>query len=236
VAALRALLAGVALVATAWGVAAAAAIAVPDVVSITIDSAWGGLGRHQSYHGRIERGPNGFVRDDGARVDAAAIAALLQSLEPPHPARLLPADAGFTTEILRADLVQSESCLGKSARFAPVRDAFEREYLSLPAIGRWLDAGFAVRHTDDYPSVRVRIETKRGGVGLVSFSQHLFMLPFAVERDGAEQSLFDARIPHAIAALMPDGAVNEKRLASRSLVAAWAAAVCRGDAVRAAAG
>lgn len=203
-----------------------------DVVSIAIETAWGGLGTPQTYRTTIRRDGNGFVRDDGTPVDATLVASFTESLSGPHPESVVAADVGLTTDLLKSQIGQAESCLGDTRSVNAVRSAFEQQYYDEPAIAQWLRKDYQTMHTDDYPSLSVDLKTTSETIVVKSDSQHLFMLPFTIDRGGRQTRVFDPRIPHALAALLPPKAANKSRLENQSLLSTWAYAICTSDAVR----
>lgn len=195
-----------------------------DVASIHIDSCWTGLGRPAQYHTVLKPGNGGFVRSDGTLVSKGTVEAFLNALFEPHPGKVTPAEVGITPQTLRTQKDEFEKdFLSDTYAYPDVRRAFEQDYFEFWAVQGWLDGGFRGRHTDDYPQLSIVVRARDGRtVSLSSQSQYLYMLPIMLQAQGGTQQVIDAMLAHAIAALLPDGAVNKSRLEYRSLLSNWA--------------
>jgi len=219
---------------------APAAAAVPDagaVTSITIDSTAFGLAGSARTHTVIRQSGDGFVRDDGTAVDADLIAALLDSLQGPHPSTVAAADVGITSATLRAQLSEAEGLLGDATADPCVRSAFERLYFDMDAAQRWVDRNVqASLHLDNYPSLSVTIVTENGTIAINSRSSAVFMLPMSVRGPQGAQDLYDDRIPQAIAALLPEQGANKGRLGPQSMLLSRASELADAPSVRSARG
>ena len=72
---------------------------------------------------------------------------------------------------------------------------------------------YNVMWTDDYPSMRVVVETTENWhITLSSEEQRSFMLPWKVEGLGKPFETHDPRLSRAIAGLLPEGFLDRERL------------------------
>lgn len=205
-----------------------------DVRTITIDSAWSGLGNPANYHAVITHRGNAFVRDDGSTVPAAQVDDLLGAVTARHPNAVSAANAGLTSQSLMTVLGPAETYLGGAQSDPRVRVAFAREFADQHKVQAWLDDEARAMHTDDDPSISVRVATTKGTFTISSRSYHLLMLPFTIETPSGASDAYDARLAYAVAALLPANAANAERLELRWLMTDWAQEVARMPDVQAA--
>jgi hypothetical protein len=103
------------------------------------------------------------------------------------------------------------------------RERFEDPAFISPLLSRIYRSGF---HTDDYPSVHVRLTFEDGSDATVSSnSQQPFMLPWKIELGDATHITFNANISRALAAMLPEKTVNRTRILGEGLLAILSTAV-----------
>lgn len=143
-------------------------------------------------------------------VDASAVKRLLQALQAPAQAKVIPAQLGANQAWIQQmiastsgnfDDVLLKSCLaGLQARD------------NSDALAQVMQSGFGVEHTDDYPVMSVTVEMDDGTtLAASSNSQPLQMLPWTLP-DGART--YNPAIPTALHSLLPSGTANRSRLAA----------------------
>lgn len=72
--------------------------------------------------------------------------------------------------------------------------------------------------TDDYPQFGLRLRCDDGSVhGAHSRDQHDYMIPWEVYRAGRNETTHDIRLARAIAAMLPDGFINQYRISGAGL-------------------
>jgi hypothetical protein len=178
------------------------------VRSITIESGRAGLG--DSGHLTLEfKGRGEKVYLDEKVIAPNRIEPLLEALH----ALALPApearNLGITLDWLR----KNGSAAPEDG--APNQQALFQEAFSDPQIvEQLLPSLFKFWKSDDYPGVRVTVTFRNGQrLAAVSDSYYPFMLPWAIELNGEEQTkTYNADISRAIAVLMPAGSLNRDRL------------------------
>lgn len=204
-----------------------------DVQTITIDTSIGVLGTPpKPYHGVITRQGDRFVRNDGTAIPNSAISTLLALTRPPYRMNVLARDAGLTADVLKQNLPAAESYLGSAVNTPSVRAVFDNTFLDPAKLQAWIDMRYSqhVVVTDFYPKINLAIETDLGAIHLASTSQAPMMLPFAINSDYS----YDARLPQAIAALMPEKATNRKLLLPGNILSWWLLDLGTNKALRAA--
>lgn len=203
--------------------AIASAQSPPMVNRVVIESDWIGLGPGpqstklilQREAGRFRL--TGTIKDAASAkavpprdVDAADVALLVAGLRAPalpHAplARLVPDVARLLHRVEAKD-----SPLG-SRYPQPAQKAFIEAVLHDRAqLTEAIERGYSSMHTDDYPTVEIRVTLADGSVLLASSrSQHALMLPWDRKPGGVTWS---PAIADALSKLLPEQATNRSRL------------------------
>jgi|SRR5712664_58104 len=193
----------------------------PAVRNITIESGWGGLG--DPAHLKVvlqDRGGEIYLGEEV--IEPNRIETLLAALRAPALAAPLATNLGITRDWL------NQNAYAAPKDGAPNQQALFKETSSDPrTVEQLVPSLFRFWRFDDYPSTRV-IVTFRNSQRWVaaSDSYYPFMLPWAIELDGQEQTkTYNADISRSIAALMPAGSLNRDRLNDTELKKELAEAV-----------
>lgn len=180
-----------------------AAVSMPVVDSIRIESRWGGLGTPSDKVYKVVRRGDRYVRRRAA-VPAEAVDHLVAAIEAAPVARQAAIRAIATPEWLaRAARRPHDDAAGIPRCSDDAKQLFARR-LADPAFA-WsvLDRYFGMRRTDDNPNVTVDVALHDGRrLHVQSYAQPALMLPWSV--DGVET--WNPELPRAIAALLPSGA------------------------------
>jgi hypothetical protein len=188
---------------------------------VQINSRWGGLGTPAASELTIAKQGSKF-RLGHRSVDPELLRTLVTALKEPDIPELNLANLGLTQEWLvknhEGPLSRSQG--GPEVRAqnqqALYRERFEDPTFISPLLSRVYRSGF---HTDDYPSVNVRLTFEDGSTATVSSnSQQPFMLPWKVELGGATHITYNANISRALAAILPKKTVNRPRISGEGLL------------------
>jgi len=174
------------------------------VRQVEIDSSWGGLGKPQTFHLTI--------RADMADFDPKRVQGLVEALGATRIAHPTRGNLGLSGDWLKANArrVLSERNLNFSDEAENLQRLQIDTFSDVGVVDRLLPQIFDSRHTDDYPSVRVRVTFADGTiVSAESHAQGPYMLPWTITPGGRT---YDARIARAVAALLPARTVNRDRL------------------------
>jgi hypothetical protein len=191
------------------------------VQTVRIKSAWSGLSL--SPPPRVEvliqsRGNNHF-ECNGTPVNASLIESLAQALGAPAVAHVESSNLGITQKWLD-DSVEAAS--GKNIPLSRYSSAFywptfKAGFMDRSVIEAVLPSLFSGFHTDDYPEANVEVVFANGDAwSAASSSQYEFMIPWQVKVRGTASTTWNANLSKAVAALLPDRAVNRSRLEGES--------------------
>jgi hypothetical protein len=193
----------------ALGLSTGAFAAGHPVRQIDIDSRWGGLGASQAFHLTI--------RADKGDVDPMRVQALVEALAAPRMARPIRDNLGLTADWLRANAQRVLSV--HDSKFSDEASNLQKlqtdTFSDVAVVDRLLPGIFDSFHTDDYPSVRIRVMFADGAaVSAESHAQGPYMLPWTVTPGGKTYNVLIAR---AVAALLPAKTVNRERMNGNDL-------------------
>jgi hypothetical protein len=100
---------------------------------------------------------------------------------------------------------------------------FSKKFVDSANVARWLQVEYAGKliRTDDYPHVKVHLSWPDGRTyDVESDEQTPYMLPWKIGPE--ERKTYNADISRAVAALLPPGALNRRRLSGDMLAAEYA--------------
>lgn len=200
---------------------AAQAADAPAVTQIRIHGQWFGMGTPQDKTFVVERKGGGYARD-GMALDGAAVDGLMSALRAPAIEAPDLANLGIDQAWLDSHVSQPGGYLvawpdnppPDPAKGAPNQLALYHARFTDPKFMRDIVASvFDGMHTDDYPRETLAITLgDKSVVTLDSKSQHPFMLPWTVTRNGQTVTTYDVRIARAILALLPADDPNRGRI------------------------
>ena len=191
------------------------------VRQVQISSRWGGLGTPAASELTITKDGSKF-RLNGQTVDPSLLDSLVSALKEPDIPQIDLANLGITKEWLVANhagpYMQYQA--GPETRAQNQRALYQGKLedpaFIAPLLSREYTSGF---HTDDYPSVQVKLDFDDGSSAtLSSHSQQPFMLPWKVEIGGATRTTYNANISRALTSLLPKKTVNLPRIAGEGLL------------------
>src|SRR5260370_9792582 len=156
------------------------------VRQIQIESQWGGLGTPESTELIIHQ-HDGTYSLGRKRIDATAVAALLNALREDAVAKPELANLGMTHEWLSANA--SETLASNSGSFwgaLPEQKSLYRNSFTDPTVmARVVPSLFRYAKDDDYPSAKIVVTFEDGSTITASTSSYyLMMLPWEVKFDG----------------------------------------------------
>ncbi len=189
------------------------------VRQIQIESQWGGLGTPESTELIIHQ-HDGTYSLGRKRIDATAVAALLNALREDAVAKPELANLGMTHEWLSANA--SETLASNSGSFwgaLPEQKSLYRNSFTDPTVmARVVPSLFRYAKDDDYPSAKIVVTFEDGSTITASTSSYyLMMLPWEVKFDGRSAKSYNAHISRAVALLMPKNGTNRERLAGNGM-------------------
>src|ERR1700733_9493946 len=187
-----------------------------QIQTLTVQSAWGGLGRPAHSDFSTHRQGNSY-RANGRTIPSTLLNALLNAVQ--EGTVIVPdaANLGITAQWLQkyADQAGGHASRlfyknGLPEQKALFREAFEDQQ-TLPSR---LKQVYQTFHTDDYPHMQAQLVLQNGvQITLTSDSQNPFMLPWCVTANGTTTKTYNANISHALFALLPLKFDNRERLA-----------------------
>jgi hypothetical protein len=192
-----------------------------EVRQVEISSAWGGLGTPAKTELTITRAGSTFRlgRQTIAPELLKSLVLKLQESEIPEPNL---GNLGLTHEwLIKNHEMPPDHYQGGPEVGAPNQKAlFQRKFEDEAFMSRILSTIYKSSfHTDDYPSVRVRLTFEDGTVMTASSrSQQPYMLPWSVERPDAKFVTYNANISRVLVAILPKKTVNRSRISGDGLV------------------
>jgi hypothetical protein len=207
---------GMLTVASLFFLVAPAVAQTRDVREITVQAGWGGLGPSGKSDLLIKREGDHYVAN-GNVVDETLVDGLIHAIEEP----IIPQPTLENVGLGAAWLEDHVTAAGKFAYMvhyddgSPAQKAlFRSSFVDAPKAQRRLKQLYASFHTDDYPHLAFRVTFKDGtSVSVDSTSQHPFMIPWKIVRDGKSQETYNVQISRALQALLPEKFTNRGRLA-----------------------
>jgi hypothetical protein len=200
-------------------VASAPSAAGQSITYIQINAHWGGLGGPIDEHFQIERRGNTY-RSGLGRVDAERVWELQRAVAAP----VFSEEDGLRELANRQWLAEHASSsygvlTSAQGECSPDARRLFIEAFSQPAraVGA-LREHYSLSHTDDFPSITVRVRATDGDIEIASYSQHALMLPWKTSA-GLN---WNPAISRAIGALMPSHSKLRPRLLDESLAHALA--------------
>ena len=188
---------------------------------VRIISRWAGLGAPAASELTIAKQGSKF-RLGHRIVDPDLLHTLISALKEADIPEVNLANLGITQEWLvknhegPTSRYQGGPEVGAQNQQALYRERSEDPTFISPLLSRIYRSGF---HTDDYPSVNVRLTFEDGSAVTVSSnSQQPFMLPWTVELGGATHVTYNANISRAIAAILPKKTVNRPLISGEGLL------------------
>jgi hypothetical protein len=210
-------------------ICALAATGQPNSVKlVNVKSIWGGLDvipakpEHDPARG-VEllvqsQGENRFY-SNGAPVSANVIEALVQALGAPTVEQPRSSNLGITQRWLDDNVEGARRKNDPLSRYSSdfYWPAFKGTFTNRSLIETVPPSLFSGMHTDDYPRVDLQVVFANGDAwSAASDSQYEFMIPWRVKVPGRTFTTWNANLSKAIAALLPDRAVNRGRLNGES--------------------
>jgi hypothetical protein len=191
----------------------------PQIQTLSVQSAWGGLGKPAHSDFSIHRQGNSYNAGRRA-VPSNSLNALMSAIQEAPIGIPTAANLGITAQWLREHADQAG---GHASRLyyqdglpdqkALFREAFE-DQRTLPSRVKHVYESF---HTDDYPHMRVQVVLQNGAqVTLTTESQNPYMLPWCVTANGTTTKTYNANISRALFALLPPKFDNRGRLTDES--------------------
>jgi hypothetical protein len=188
-----------------------------QVESITVDSAWGGLGVPAHSTLLIRREADHYFAG-GKVIRQEQVNALLTAIKEP----ILPTPSAANLGLTRQWFQNHEEEAGENAIYIDFKAGSEQQrklfisaFIDERTIQRRLNSVYGSFHTDDYPHITVTLRFLDGsGVEIRSNSQHPFMVPWEVKRNGVVTKTYNAHISEALVGLLPVGFTNRDALTS----------------------
>lgn len=208
---------------------------IPDVARVTVQSHWAGYSPYSPLKTDIlvsRRGSGYYLTGTTSRkrfgqpeptrsfvprtVSGQTVAQLVALLRAQPQSQVDPAAIGLTDRQVQQAIDREWEEAGLARLPARIRAEATalRDRLRHPApLAAILTRGFAASHTDDFPYVAVKVELSDGTtLSICSTSQQPLMLPW---KNASGQPTYDAAIPRAVQALLPEGATNRERLSGK---------------------
>lgn len=192
----------------------------PQVQTLKVQSAWGGLGQPAHSAISIERRGDSY-KGSGRVIPVHALDALVSAIQAPALATPVAANLDVSAEWLHqyADQAGAHASRlyytdGLPEQKALFREAFE-DQRTLPSR---LKHVYESSHSDDYPHMQVQLVFQSGAqVTLTTDSQNPYMLPWCVTVNGSTTQTYNANISRALVGLLPPKFDNRERLTEHNL-------------------
>lgn len=201
-----------------------------EVQQIKIVSTWGGLGDAQKSELLITHKPNGYYAK-GDRIEKQKIDDLLSAVDAPEIIGFQAANLGITQAWLNANAepaIKEYADAYISNAELNQKELYLSTFKNLSLVEKLLPRVLSGGWTDDYPRFTVEIIELDGSKSIVSSdAQPTLMLPWEVEKNGAQTETYNADIPRALFALLPKKFANKERLSGEELRRALANSVMR---------
>jgi len=187
-----------------------------QVQSITIHSAWSGLGQTGEADLNIRRVRNRY--SDGNRaISEEQVQAFVQSLKQPPLAKADAANLGINAEWLNAHVEKawerSFIFMGRPLESVEAKRVFSAAFVDENTLPERLEDVYRGFHTDDYPHMELNVKFTDGtSISIKSNSQNPYMLPWAVTNRATTDTTFNADISRTLLVLLPDPFLNRERL------------------------
>jgi hypothetical protein len=178
----------------------------PAVTSITIDS--GNAGRSSTHRQFIvqTREGKGYLGDN--LVDQSKIDRLLTAFREPALSSPNVDNLGITRDWLQRNASPSPKD-GVLSQLSLFRESF----CDTELVARLVPDLFRFIKSDDYPSIRITVTLADGQSWVASSNSYYpFMLPWKVTVDAQDRRTYNADVSRAIAAILPNGSLNQSRL------------------------
>jgi hypothetical protein len=210
-----------------------------QVESITVDSAWGGLGKPSHSTLLIRREADHYLAD-GRVIRQVQVTALLDAIGQPTLPTPNAGNLGLTRQWLR----EHEDQAGDHANYIDYkagskqqRELFISAFTDERTIQQRLNSIYGSFHTDDYPHITINLKFVDGSsFEIRSNSQHPFMIPWELSRNAVVTATYNGHISEALVDLLPAGFTNRNALTSGDQYADGLAAelaACTGTEVKA---
>jgi hypothetical protein len=187
----------------------------PQIQSLRVQSAWGGLGKPAHSDFSIQRQGNSYSAE-GRAVPSDSLNALMSAIQEAPLGIPTAANLGITAQWLQEHADQAGGHAsrlyykdGLPEQKALFREAF-KDQRTLPSRVKQVYESF---HTDDYPHMQAQLVLQNGAqVTLTSDSQNPYMLPWCVTANGATTKTYNADVSRALFDLLPRKFDNRERL------------------------
>lgn len=169
----------------------------------------------------ITRKGDSFYRGE-ERIDTRLIDDFLKALREPAMKDFDLLNMGITSSWLQEN---AESALRENNPYSyhyyteEERRFFGAQFSKIERVHKILDGYYhSGGWTDDYPSIELEIAGYDGRIVHVSSeSQKAFMIPWTIQNKSLKSKTYNANLSRAIAALLPSGFVNRKRISGQTL-------------------
>jgi hypothetical protein len=188
-----------------------------EVKAVTIRSGWGGLGSPQDITVAIHWTQSGFRRNNNT-IESKLVQALVSALESPLITKPDINNLGITQSWLNAQVgSQKPRSFAQATTTTPGQRAFfDEKFTDLTFVAEAIPNLWRYTKFDDYPGVSVEVEFEDGSkMSATTHSYYVFMIPWQVAGQNGET--YNADISRAVAALLPNKAVNKERLGGSDL-------------------
>jgi hypothetical protein len=200
-------------------ISSAAQAQIRDVQTITIQSAWGGLGTPARSNLVIKREGNQYTANQYS-IRADEVGAFLKAIESPIIAEPSPSNVGITPQWLREHVEEAGShaiYFDYQTGAADQKELFRKAFEDEKTIQQRLNSLYASFHTDDYPRMDIELKFVDGEVTRVtSSSQHPFMIPWKIIQGETSTVTYNADISRALLALLPKKFTNREALSDEN--------------------
>jgi hypothetical protein len=187
----------------------------PQIQTLKVQSAWGGLGKPAHSDFSVQRQGNSYSAE-GRAVPSDPLSALMNAIQEPLGIPTA-ANLGVTAQWLHEHADQAGGHTsrlyykdGLPEQKALFREAFE-DQRTLPSRLKQVYESF---HTDDYPHMRAQLILQNGAqITLTTDSQNHYMLPWCISANGTTTTkTYNANISRALFALLPPKFNDRERL------------------------
>ena len=188
--------------------------------SLKVQSSWGGLGGAAHSEFSVERKGEGYASGHQS-VSSDALNALVAAVAEASISRPATANLGITPQWLRSHMDEAgsnASGLHYREGLPEQKELFQAAFVDENTLTLRLKRVYEHSHTDDYPQMQLQLALTNGStITLTTDSQNPYMLPCTITTNGTTRGTYNAKISHALLALLPPKFANRERLTEGGL-------------------
>ncbi len=202
-----------------------------DIVSVELDSSWGGLGAGR-YVRTTYRRHDGYLSNDAGSLSSEHLQTLLNVIESVDASTPSPTEFGFGTTLYDRPVDGLARCLNVADTLPDVVTWWSAVFVSSESRRAFIATLYTNdwKASDDYPHERIILRMSDGtNYSAQSDTNNIYMLPFHVVRGDIVFDTYAPALPRAIADVFTIG-VNRDRFSGDEIENDYGMFVCKQNA------